>query len=387
MVRSSDAPALVIVGASARAMATSAVRAGFRVFTADLFGDHDLREFADGVATISPYPKGVHDAVAGFPVAPVLYTGAFENFPSVIEELAMTRPLVAASSRSLARARSPDALASALGDAGLFFPETLTGRSGVPVDGSWLAKPRASAGGHGITPWFGATTDDTPTLWQKRIAGRRFSVAFALRQRQHEVLALSRQLIGCRWCNGSSFAYCGSVDHDPQAVDSRVRDQLARLGEVLATVFDLEGLVGADLILDASWQLWVIEINPRPTASMELVERATGVSLAARHVATFGITSPVTPPQWPRHGTWAKAILFANDDVTFDEAILTAVTERAAHWTMSDGWPAVADIPQPPCPIPRGAPVCSVFAHDRSPRESLAKLRHRVAAVEAELRP
>ncbi len=364
-------------------MAASAARAGFRVFAADLFGDHDLREVASAVATIRPYPDGLPAAIASFPKVPWIYTGALENHPVLISALAADRPLAGSSPEAVARVRDPDMLARAVRAVGLSFPETRHDPTGLPRDGTWLVKPLASAGGRGIRPWCGSDADDSPRLWQKRIAGRRLSAGFVLTAGGSQLISTSRQLIGRRWCHAGQFAYCGSIDLDLEMLTGPLRDQLVRLGTCLAETFGLHGLVGADLIVDARQRAHVIEINPRPTASLELIERSTGGSLAALHLAAFGITSSAAPARWPREGTWSKAVLFAARDIDFSAATLAAVRTRSASWTSADGWPAVADIPEPPCPIPAGAPVCTVFAHAATPRGALALLRRRVINIEA----
>jgi predicted ATP-grasp superfamily ATP-dependent carboligase len=122
------------------------------------------------------------------------------------------------------------------------------------------------------------------------------------------LIAASRQLVGCRWCRARPFHYCGSIDLDPTKLDVSVASQVKVLGTLLARHFGLAGLVGADLVVDASGRAWVIEINPRPTASMELAERATGVSLVAEHMAAFAIAAPIAPARHRRMGVWAKAI-------------------------------------------------------------------------------
>jgi predicted ATP-grasp superfamily ATP-dependent carboligase len=363
-------------------MASSAARAGFQVFAADLFGDHDLRAVATEVTTVPTYPDGILEAVARFPKAPVLYTGALENHPSLIAQLAARRPLAACGAEAVTRVRDTLPLARAVREARLFFPETRTDSEGIPVDGTWLVKPVASAGGRGIRPWFGLDAEGPSRLWQRRVSGQRLSVGYLLKAGQSRLIATSRQLIGCRWCGAGRFAYCGSIDLDRATLDTNVASQLARLGELLAGHFALRGLVGADLVIDARQRAWVIEVNPRPTASMELIERATGCSLAAMHVEAFGFDSPGRAEPHERTGTWAKAVLFARHDGTFEEGTLESVATRASAWTREDGWPAVADIPEPSCPILSGAPVCTIFARGASPRAALRSLRDRVATIE-----
>ena len=80
-----------------------------------------------------------------------------------------------------------------------------------------------------------------------------------------------------------------------------LRQSLERLLAQLANQTRLAGLVGVDFIVPRGrqgqpLQPTLIEINPRPTATMELIERRAGTSLAAAHLAAFGWSSPKPPP-------------------------------------------------------------------------------------------
>ena len=66
---------LIIVGASARAAAASAQRAGFAPYWLDQFGDTDLRQRFPG-QVISPYPGQAVKLIDQAPEAPFIYTGA-----------------------------------------------------------------------------------------------------------------------------------------------------------------------------------------------------------------------------------------------------------------------------------------------------------------------
>src|SRR5690242_9210524 len=78
---------LLIVGASVRAAAQSAVRAGYRVWGTDLFADADLCAIADA-ASVARYPSGLLASMTAAPDAPFMYTGALENYPALIERMA-----------------------------------------------------------------------------------------------------------------------------------------------------------------------------------------------------------------------------------------------------------------------------------------------------------
>ena len=92
----SHRPPLVIVGASARAAAQSALRAGYEPWCIDLFADRDLRAFASVQrCPWSDYPQGIHILLREAPKsAPVLLTGAMENHLFEVEKIAHIRPLL-----------------------------------------------------------------------------------------------------------------------------------------------------------------------------------------------------------------------------------------------------------------------------------------------------
>lgn len=376
-------PPLVILGASCRFAAESAARAGWHVYAADLFGDSDLAAVAAATRRVEHYPDGLVGAAATFPDAPWCYTGAVENHLDVIDQVTMARPLAGNASAAVRRVRDPAALARVVHAAGLRYPETRTTAADVPVDGSFLRKPAASAGGRGITPWTGGRADDAHRfVWQRRIAGEPVSAVFALTRDAGRLVGLSRQLVGPQWCHGAPFAYGGSIRIPLDAVSPAVREHLAALAAALASRCGLMGIVGVDAVLEADGRLTVIEVNPRPTASAELCERATGESIMATHLAAFGYRSPA-PAHRGVETIWSKAIVFAAAPVTVDVRLLEHLGTLADPWTCSDGRPALADIPRPGHVIRAHAPVITVFACGQTECASAAELRRRVDAVRA----
>src|SRR2546430_2673355 len=112
---------LLIVGASARAAAASARRAGFEPWCADLFGDSDLRAMVPESVRCpaNRYPGGLANLLAHAPIAPWIYTGGLENHPKLIKTMAALRPLWGNGPEALRASRDPFAVQSVLRDAGL----------------------------------------------------------------------------------------------------------------------------------------------------------------------------------------------------------------------------------------------------------------------------
>ncbi|MGI9178852.1 MAG: ATP-grasp domain-containing protein [Pirellulales bacterium] len=391
--RSEPRPHVVIVGASVRACAESANRAGWAVHAADLFGDVDLRRSAVSTQLVTGsaatgYPAGLPAAIAGFPPGPCIYTGGLENHPTVIEALARDRPLAGNAADVVRAVRDPEQLAAAVRGAGGAFPETYAVAAGLPLDGSFVVKPVASAGGRGISHWRGRSSaaSPRPLRWQRFVAGESWSAAFVADGRNSRLLATSLQLIGRRWCGARSFAYCGSLDRPLAEIHHDLHARLDNLGATLAATFGLVGLVGIDFILDAHHGLHVIEVNPRPTASMELHERGTGESLARLHLEACGFTSP-QPPDAATHTSipgasiWSKAIVFASRTAVRPAPRTAMIEDLAAPWTEADGAAAIADIPRPGQLLPAGGPLVTIFARGDTAARSLTVLRKRVAEV------
>src|SRR5437660_1348056 len=98
---------VILIGASTRAAAMSALRAGWTPWCVDLFADVDLERIA-AVRKVptATYPHSLLDALADAPQAPVMYGGALENRPDLIARI--DRPLWGNPPEVLRAIRSPE---------------------------------------------------------------------------------------------------------------------------------------------------------------------------------------------------------------------------------------------------------------------------------------
>jgi predicted ATP-grasp superfamily ATP-dependent carboligase len=383
---------LVVIGASCRAFAASATAAGWRVHAADLFGDLDLDAVAAASVCVRDisggYPAALVDAVRGFPPAAFCYVGAIENHPDVLRAVAADRRLLGSPPEALAAVRDPWSLRELVRTTGLDCPDSRRSPDGLPTDGSYLRKPLAGAGGRGIVPWDSAADAAAVAChWQRRIVGEAWSAAYLTSAGGGRLIGASLQLTGRPWCHARPFAYCGSIDVPLAMVPGRLRDRLAALTPALAGC-GLRGVVGVDFMVDAAGTPWVVEVNPRPTASMELLERATGESIAAAHISACG--GPVPPAGMTpgaadlRH---AKAVVYTPRQLRVDEAAVTRLLGLRRLWSPVTDQPAIADIPRPGGCIPAGGPICTVFAAAPAVPAAVAELQRRAAAISAAFSP
>jgi predicted ATP-grasp superfamily ATP-dependent carboligase len=282
---------LILVGASVRAAAQLAVRAGFRPWCIDLFGDADLRAIAP-VRTIERYPVEFLTALRDGPQVPWMYTGGLENYPRLIGRMAKLRPLLGNGPEVLQRVRNPEWLANVLAEAPIRFPRTVRNLGGAPPAGTWLSKPLRSAGGMGIRQVDqrdGADASDTNRrrqrkVWQEPIAGEPLSAALIARDQAVELLGTSQQWIGERWSAPSPYQYAGGLS--PARLTGEETAAILATAELIARKSELRGLFGLDLIR-SEWGLSLCEVNPRLTASMELLEVIDSQDLIGDHWGCF----------------------------------------------------------------------------------------------------
>jgi predicted ATP-grasp superfamily ATP-dependent carboligase len=368
---------LLILGASARAAAWSARRAGLEPLGIDLFGDRDLAALGGSLRVgAADYPGGLARAAGASPPGPWMYTGALENHAALVDRIASGRTLWGNPGAVLRRARDPFAVADALAGAGLPFARVWDDPAGLPRDGSVLVKPIASAAGRAIRP-LGADGDPPPerVYYQERLSGPSFGAVFLARGPGGPV-----ELAGLaeHW-PGPGFAWRGCLG--PIPADEGRRLALGRLGATFAAAFGLAGLFGVDLV-ERDGVLVPVEVNPRYTASVEVIERATGRSWMAGHRAAFEGGDVPEPPAAPtaRPRVVGKLIVTAPGP-----AIAPAL----------DGWgavgddgavPRIADVPTEGTRFDAGEPVLTLLQASASLEACRASLARRLAAWEARLR-
>ena len=381
---------ILICGTSTRAAAESAAHAGFRVTALDAYADLDQhsavralsmpRDFGrDATARAMARVSRTIDCDA------VAYLSPFENHPRAVSALAAGRALWGNPPDVLRRVRDPVRWSSGLRKHGFSVPKVRTGIRGsgsgirsaspetqvptpesrlptpeprIPSPDQWLVKPFRSGGGQHVRQWQG---EPLPRLcWlQERIDGCPGSVVFAAGGGHAVPLGVSRQLIGDPAFGSSGFRYCGTiiaaVDDSQFADGSAIVEAACTLARAAASEFGLAGVNGIDFVASGG-ELFPIEMNPRWSSSMELVEQFFGLSVFGAHAAAC--EQARLPPfdlVAAMRGSSAvgKAIVFARTDVVLGET---------ADW-LAD--PAVRDVPHPGERIRGGQPICTVFAAGR----------------------
>jgi predicted ATP-grasp superfamily ATP-dependent carboligase len=394
---------ILIAGVSTRAAAASAVRAGFDVTSIDGFADLDQHPAVRCLSIPRDFGTPMSAAAAaraarGIECDAVAYLSNFDNHPRALASLAAGRALWGNPPSVLKRVRDPRAIAQALGRRGLPSPDVLAasgvlraarpsvarvhGASGAArtehprtpgaVGGSagrrWLVKPLASGGGHGVRPWRRGTPVPRRSYLHEFVDGTPGSVVFVAAAGHAVPLGVSRQLVGDPAFGGAGYRYCGNILEaagDPSLTgDDALFEAAGALAGAMAEDFELVGVNGIDFIAHDRVP-WAIEVNPRWSASMELVERAYGLSMFGVHAdACWSGTLPDfnLAAARRRARTHGKAVIFARHDVVLGDT---------REW-LSDT--TVRDVPHPGDRIRASRPVCTVFAEGADAAECYAGL-------------
>lgn len=229
-----------------------------------------------------------------------------------------------------------------------------------------------------MRPWTGIPVPPSYYL-QERIEGAPASVVFVSANGIAVPLGVSSQLIGDAAFGADGYRYCGNIlapAGDPVFEhDERVVDRACAIVSTVTASFDLVGVNGVDFIA-AGGAAYPIEVNPRWSGSMELVERAYGVSVFAAHAAACASAQlPEFELREARRSRSAvgKAIVFAREQVKAGDT---------RSW-LDD--PTVRDVPQPGERIAAGRPICTIFAEAADAAGCYAALVRRAEALYADL--
>jgi predicted ATP-grasp superfamily ATP-dependent carboligase len=129
------------------------------------------------------------------------------------------------------------------------------------------------------------------------------------------------------------------------------------MGDCLADQFRLCGLFGVDTVVSGT-DVWTIEVNPRLTASVEILERALGLPAVGMHRDVCRGASLPSPPFGDSGQLHGKAILCATKDCVIDAGFYRCL----ATFTPRDQFGRFADLPRIGACIPAGHPVLTTFA-------------------------
>ncbi len=362
---SKNSPAILIAAISGRSLAAAARRAGYRPLVADLFCDCDTVALSERTARLSgSISQGIErEKIIGIlsrlmgdeKPAALVYGSGFERQPDVIDALGRVFPLAGNSADTVRAIKDPANLSQLCRS--LDIPHPAIQFSSPEKPEGWLTKLGGGAGGSHVRPV--ATIPAEPGYYyQQRMSGRSISALFLAQNGAARIIGVSRQ-----WSSPSPtspFRYGGAVRL--MRFDRQKKMQIGCWLDKLTRHCGLVGLCSADFI-DGSEGLHLIEINPRPGATLDIFDTDSAPLLIEHLRAVRGerIDVPVY------RGAAAAAI---------------AYTSRSISCFPDVKWPNLtADHQRPGSVLSPGDPVCTVLAHARSASAAERAVKRRVNQV------
>jgi uncharacterized protein len=367
-----DRAKILVVALSGRAIAAAADRAGHPVVAVDLFGDTDLKSIAGKSLTVESTPALAFDPLALMAAAEILapaasppryglvYGAGFEAQTELLGQVCQGRRLYGNRPETVARLKDPVEFFGALDHLGVPHPAV---HLAPPDDGrDWLVKSIGGSGGIHIRPYDGVHAG-SGGYYQRPAPGRPVGVSFLADGQRSLVIGSNEQ-----WHDGSDrtrpFRFGGALQ--PGFIGQRLRGDIQALLDAIVAEFGLVGLNNLD-VMDDGENYAVLEVNPRPGASLDIFDLANGFGLFTCHLAACEGRLPdsLPPPLW--------------------SAAMTVVYADTRSQVLTDvDWPEwVADRPAAGACIEQGVPVCTVLASGETPAEARQLVAARAALVKS----
>ena len=419
---------IIVLSASARSLAESAIRGGYGVEVADFFADWDTREFLElesGAVSfgtdLSPKAKGEFQSriakinrfpdVVALPSLSVprkiVLAGGAETDLDLVDQLSICHQLIGCSSSTLRRLQNEVDVFSFLRKAGFNSPVNVTDRrSELLADfecSRWIQKKAGSSSGLGVRDVDSIPDDLSRNDYLQRVVGGEpYSAVFfslPLRGNETALLGASKQIVGSKKLHARKYSYCGSLG--PWNLASEVRRNLVEIANTLSREFKIAGVWGIDFFIDGS-SIIPVDINARPTASCELFESTIAKSEIASGLFDLHVrccsddgskeANKLVGEDWSvGHTGFAegKAILFNGRlaPLQVNDRLLDFLVERfdRSFYGSDNPGSTLADIPVAGTVIEPIHPVLTVRVRAENLRAVENKLWHLVSEVEDEI--
>ncbi|MDP1772485.1 MAG: ATP-grasp domain-containing protein [Methylobacter sp.] len=372
MTQDGSVETVLIVANSARMLAQAAKNAGLKPLVIDLFADLDTQGYAEDFRQVKSLAEQdlapvVDYFIERYAVSHAIYGSGFECYPESLNYLNNRLMMLGNYPDVFARQLDKQAFFSTLDELNIPHPEVVFS---TPVDcgGDWLLKPMQGQGGVGIKRYHADDSAKTSVYWQKFQVGKPHSVLFLADGQHVQVVGFNSQW-PVRLSETQEFVFSGVINSTDLSDAHKVL--ITGWLKQMVPVFALKGLNSLDFIYadDCSY---VLEINPRPSASMQLydqdllvghIQACVGATLIAQLPKTGRLKSPLQT---------GYQIVYAERDLIIPD-----------HFEWPD-W--CMDLPKSGDMCRAGEPICSIIAHQKNSRSVVEQLRTKQQLIISKLK-
>ena len=343
---------ILIAASSGRMLAQAAKQAGLKPLVIDLFSDLDTQYCAEDFKRVSSLAEkhlspAVDYFIERYAVGHIIFGSGFEYYPESLRYLSGRLILLGNQPDTFAKLHDKAAFFSNLDKLNIPYPDVCY--SAPSSAANWLVKPMQGQGGLGIKRYHPEDSAGPAGYWQKFQAGTQHSVLFLADGQVTQVVGFNTQW-PIRLSESQEFIFSGIINSCPLLNEQKER--IAEWLRKLVPVYALKGLNSLDFI-QAGVKSFVLEINPRPSAGMQLYD----ADLLNRHIkASQGVLS-----EGCRHsGYTGYQIVYAKRDLVIPDGF---------------EWPdGCMDLPESGLMCRTGQPICSIIAHKNQAQSVMDEL-------------
>jgi len=396
---------LLLIGMDIIPLANSAKKAGYKVYTVDYFGDHDLKSVSEDSFSIIEQKegsscgrlsvdfnaevllKGAKEISSRNPIDAILLSSGLDDSFEVLSELSRIAPIIGNSPKSIQKVRDKEKFIYDLKRLGVPIPETIVAddfleasRASKDIGYPLVVKPIKGFGGVGIRKvkspeeleknFKSLSRPCERILIQEYILGKAASASVVSSRNKSVALTVNEQIIGLSSLGQMEpFGYCGNIV--PLFMPDNILSTCRELAEKIITHFELVGSNGVDFVISRDGVPYVVEVNPRFQSTLECTENILGINIVEAHVnaCTNGSLLKI-PKVIPKFCT--RLILFA---------LYRSVVPDLSRYS------EVRDVPLPGVIIEKGEPVCSIIAEGKDRDSSFRNARDVAERIIGSLKP
>ncbi len=352
---------ILVIAKSGRMLTQFLTDAGIEVVVIDCFADLDTRELASDFIQVSSLSlenitNPVKTLQSRHQLNYVIYGSGFEKHCDSVRFLENCLTLLGNDSVTFCALQNKTDFFKQLEILSIYYPDIAFSE---PLEKSgWLTKPLQGEGGVDINRCLAGENPAQQVYWQRYIEGEPLSVLFVADTRKVCIVGFQRQLLG-NDLPEQEFIFSGVISQRklPAVYASLIIDWVTKL----ATYYQLKGLNSLDFVFQGE-RCYVLEINARPTASLQLYD----VSVINAHLAAclgklydgVGYSAVVC----------AYKIVFATSEFQIRAGM------EWPDWVMDR--PAAGSI------IGKGQPICSIIARGKNVQQVMDKLHFKQHKIE-----
>lgn len=330
-------------------LAQSAFRGGFRSTVIDQFADSDTSALSDRAYRLdfnrlkdrgNEWYSILNKITADKKRFGLIYGSGIDHQFDIIEQLYSKFSVYGNSVDTLKKCYQPKQWFYILNQLDIPFPET---RFSVPDNASsWLIKESRSEGGTGISELNNSQNLRESEYFQKYLPGQAISALFLTDGERIHIIGFNTQA-SVNQILDQPFLFNGMINRAvlSDCQNAKIKGWIRCLVEALR----LKGLNSLDLIMNDDG-CHVIELNPRPSASVGLYDDDYDTGLVAAHIHACDGKLVFKPSNSTK--VRAMRIIFAPLSVTIPDAM------QWPNWCVDQPFPGTKFL--------SGQPLCSIIA-------------------------